>query len=71
MKSQYQIKHTFLNETLIGESYTNAWLKLINRLEQDKCGNISFENATNFSKTCYNIDGGKQHALATDEEVSP
>ena len=52
------------------ESCTNAWIKLINQLEKDKCGNIFYENEEKSSKTCYNIDGGKQHALA-DKGVVP
>ena len=68
MDHQYQIKNVFTNATLTKERYTNAWIELINKLEENKCVNFSFENATNSSKTCYNIDGGKQHALA-DKEV--
>ena len=69
MENQYQIKNKFLNETTTKESYTAAWVRLINQLEEEKYGNISYEKGANSSKTCYNIDGGKQHALATDEEV--
>ena len=70
MKSQYQIENTFLNEKITKESYTAAWVRLINRLKKNKCGSISYEKGANPSKTCYNIDGGKQHALADDKEVS-